>query len=360
MSYPTDKILGKDGLLAHSLEDFEFRPSQIQMAQLINDCVQRKDFVIIEAGTGTGKTLGYLVPLVQSGKKTVISTGTKNLQEQIFLKDIPLLEKALDFKIDSLLMKGRTNYLCRHKYLRYISQSSLIVPDKEKTQQKIEEWLKQTEFADRAELHWLTDDNPLWENISATSEQCLGSECMHFEECYLNEVRKRAAQSRIIIVNHHLFFADLKVKKGGFGEIIPRFQVAVFDEAHKLEEIATTYFGESLSTSQLLQLIKDVEKEVKGKRRKNLEKNLDLIRKGVDDLIGLFHDSINKGQMNKEILLKIHDGPSRHIRQGLNFIQQQAALNDFRSASFQNIANRAEEIVLSLEKICPSINSSSH
>jgi ATP-dependent DNA helicase DinG len=351
MSYPTDKILGKDGLLAHSLEDFEFRPSQIQMAQLINDCVQRKDFVIIEAGTGTGKTLGYLVPLVQSGKKTVISTGTKNLQEQIFLKDIPLLEKALDFKIDSLLMKGRTNYLCRHKYLRYISQSSLIVPDKEKTQQKIEEWLKQTEFADRAELHWLTDDNPLWENISATSEQCLGSECMHFEECYLNEVRKRAAQSRIIIVNHHLFFADLKVKKGGFGEIIPRFQVAVFDEAHKLEEIATTYFGESLSTSQLLQLIKDVEKEVKGKRRKNLEKNLDLIRKGVDDLIGLFHDSINKGQMNKEILLKIHDGPSRHIRQGLNFIQQQAALNDFRSASFQNIANRAEEIVLSLEKI---------
>jgi ATP-dependent DNA helicase DinG len=322
------------------------------MAQLIDNCICKKVPAIIEAGTGIGKTLGYLVPLALSGKKTVISTGTKNLQEQIFLKDIPLLEKALEFPIDSLLMKGRTNYLCRYKYLRYFSQPSFLVPNKEKNRQRIEEWLKITEFADRAELQWLADDDPLWEAISATSEQCLGSECLHVEECYLNAVRKEAARSRIIIVNHHLFFADLKVKRGGFGEIIPRFEVAVFDEAHKLEEIATTYFGESLSTMQLVQFIKDIEKEIKKLRsKKDLEKYLDLIRKGIEDLRDFFHDSMNRGQIKREILLKIHEGPSREIQKGLHFIQQKASLKDYRGPSFQVIANRAEEMILSLEKI---------
>lgn len=337
--------------MAQSLKDFEYRPSQVQMAQLIDTCIQKKTYAILEAGTGTGKTLAYLTPLVLSGRKAVISTGTKNLQEQIFLKDIPLLESAMASHIDALLMKGRTNYLCRFKYLRYISQSSLMVPDKEKIRQRIDEWMKTTTFGDRAELHWLSDNDPLWENISATSEQCLGSECLHMEECYLNMVRKKAAQSQLIIVNHHLFFADLKVKKGGFGEIIPRFQVAVFDEAHKIEEIATSYFGESLGTMQLLQFLKDMEKELDGSSRKKFEKHLDSIRKGINDLQTLFADSEARGQLKGEVLTKIHEGPSRDIRHGLNFIQQQAVLKDFRNASFQSLANRAEEMVQSLEKI---------
>jgi len=350
-SHSIEKILGRNGRLAHSLKGFEYRPSQVRMAQLIDGCIQNKTYTIVEAGTGTGKTLGYLIPLVLSEKKAVISTGTKNLQEQIFLKDIPLLEKVMVSKIDALLMKGRTNYLCRYKYLRYISQSSLIVPEKEIIRKRIEEWLKTTMFADRAELHWLSDDDPLWEEISATSEQCLGSECLHMEECYLNEVRRKAVQSQLIIVNHHLFFADLKVKKGGFGEIIPRFQVAVFDEAHKIEEIATTYFGESLSTMQLMQFMKDLEKEVNGSKKKNFKKHLDLIGKGIRNLQTIFDDSDVRGQMNGETLSKIHEGPSRDIRNGLNFIQQQAALKDFCSTSFQTLSNRAEEMVQSLEKI---------
>ena len=252
---PIQDILGPDGSVARSLGEFEFRASQVQMARLIEKAIQKKIPAIVEAGTGTGKTLSYLVPLALSGKKAVISTGTKNLQEQIFFKDIPLLAKATGLTVDSMLMKGRKNYLCLHRYFQYFSRPSLLRPDHEKIRKRIEKWLGKTEFADRSELAWMRDDDLLWDSLSSTSDQCLGSECIHMEDCYLNALRKRAAQAKIIIVNHHLFFADLMVKKGGFGEIIPRFQAVIFDEAHNIEEIATAYFGENLSTNQQWSLL---------------------------------------------------------------------------------------------------------
>jgi len=353
-SYSIKEILGKNGSLARSLEGFEFRISQIQMARIIEKSLRRKVPAIIEAGTGTGKTLGYLVPIVLSGKKTVISTGTKNLQEQIFINDIPLLSKATGIEMDPLLMKGRKNYLCLHRYHQFFLNTSLLEPAGEKGRKRIERWLKKTEFADRAELSWLADDDLLWDAISATSDQCLGSDCVHLEDCYLNRLRRRAAQSMIIIVNHHLFFADLMVKKGGFGEIIPRFQVAVFDEAHNIEETATTYFGESLGTGQLLELVKDVEKEMKEIRdtdKNGVIDHLNLIRNGTEQLLNLFNDSEDRGRLDEEILLMIDQGPGRDIRKGLNYIQQRSGLKKYRDASFQALATRASELGRSLERI---------
>ena len=259
-------ILGPDGLLTRSLDGFEFRDSQMQMALLIEDSLQQDTPAIVEAGTGTGKTFGYLVPLILSNKKGVISTGTKNLQEQVFFKDIPLLEKATGFKIDAIIMKGRKNYLCLHRYHQYFSRPSLLETGFEKTRQKMEAWLGKTKFADRAEISWLEDNDTLWDALSATSDQCLGSDCKFLGECFLSRLRSKAAKSKIIIVNHHLFFADMKVKRGGFGEIIPRFQVAVFDEAHSVEEVATSFLGETLSTNQLMELVNDLEKETKGSK----------------------------------------------------------------------------------------------
>ncbi len=256
-----EDILGPDGLLARSLDGFEFRASQMQMALLIQEALQSKAPAIVEAGTGTGKTFGYLVPLILSGKKAVVSTGTKNLQEQIFLKDIPLLRKATNLDIDAMIMKGRKNYLCLHKYNQFFSQSSFLKTGMGKLRQRIEAWLKKTKFADRSELSWMADDDALWDALSSTSDQCLGSECMHLDECFLGRLRSRAAKAKIIIVNHYLFFADLKVKKSGFGEVIPRFQVAVFDEAHAVEEIATAYLGETLSTNQLTELVSDLKRK---------------------------------------------------------------------------------------------------
>ncbi|MCF8063562.1 MAG: ATP-dependent DNA helicase, partial [Deltaproteobacteria bacterium] len=266
MSPETDQIervLGPEGLLARGLEGFEFRESQLAMARLIDRGLNEGRYVLIEAGTGTGKTLGYLTPIVLSGKKAVISTGTKNLQEQIAFKDVPLLARATGLEIDALLMKGRTNYLCLHRYRQAAATSTLVDRRRAGVWKRMDRWLEETEFADRSELDWLADEDPFWDSVSATSEQCLGTRCLHYDDCFLNALRRKAAGSRVIIVNHHLFFADLMVKRSGFGEILPRFQVVVMDEAHNVENTATSYFGERLSTNQLSDLVTDAEKAVR-------------------------------------------------------------------------------------------------
>ena len=347
-------ILGRKGILARKLEGFEYRPSQIEMARLIRKAVKKKQPAVIEAGTGTGKTLGYLVPLYLSGKKAVISTGTKNLQEQIFYKDIPLLGDATGREIDAMLMKGRKNYLCLHKYHQHFSQATLLRPDQEALRQRLEKWLKRTAFADRGELPWMRDDDPLWDALSSTSEQCLGSDCLHWEDCYLTALRRRAAQARIIIVNHHLFFADLMVKKSGFGEIIPRFQVVVFDEAHKIEEIATTYFGRRVSTHQLLELIQDAEKEIKilkASEHKDLWHHLDLIRTGTAHLLDSLGKGDDRGRLDQETLQRIASGPVRMIRQGLGFFHKNVTSRSFRSTPVQAFADRAQTLDSTLEEI---------
>jgi ATP-dependent DNA helicase DinG len=336
-------ILGHDGRLSGFIEDFEFRPSQVKMAQLIMQALQEKSHAIIEAGTGTGKTMGYLVPVMLSGKKTVISTGTKNLQEQIFFQDIPLITKLAGLHVDALLMKGRKNYLCLHRYNQYFIQPSLLHSNEKETLARLEQWLQNTESGDRAELAWLTDDDPLWDSISSTSEQCLGSECPHIKDCFLNTLRKNAARADIIIVNHHLFFADLMVKTEGFGEIIPRFQAVIFDEAHNIEEIAVNYFGESVSNGQLLEFIKDVEKETKIKRSSGeISSNLNIIRDGSEKISRIFALSEDRGKLNEEEIKNIHEGPSRDIRTALDLIGR---------VSGQVISTRADELILSLEKI---------
>lgn len=351
-SDPIHEIMGPDGVLARSLKNFEFRPSQVQMARLIQEAINKKTSAMIEAGTGIGKTLGYLVPVLLSQKKTVISTGTKNLQEQIFFKDIPLLSKATGIETDAILMKGRKNYLCLHRYHQFFSQPSFLNLDQEKVRKRIEKWLKKTEFADRSELHWMSDDDPLWDAISSTSDQCLGSECMHMEDCYLNALRRRAAQSLLIIVNHHLFFADLMVKRGGFGEIIPRFQVLVFDEAHNIEEIATTYFGERLSTRQLMDLVDEVEKETEEiKDKEGLKKGLNLIRAGVQNLWDFFSDAGEKGRLNQEMLQILNKGPTYNIRRGLKDIHEKSAVMALRKSSLEGLGTRAMDLNQTLEKI---------
>ena len=339
-------ILGQEGLLSRSLPGFESRPSQVQMAHLIQDSLQKRIPAIVEAATGTGKTFGYLVPLILSGKKAVISTGTKNLQEQIYLKDIPLLEKTTHLNIDAMIMKGRRNYLCLFRYHQFFVQSSLLNKALEETRQRLDKWINKTEFADRAELSWLTDDNVLWDSITSSSDQCLGGNCLFLEDCFLGKLRSKAARSRIIIVNHHLFFADLKVKEGGFGEIIPRFQVAVFDEAHNIEKIATSYFGESLSTSQLMDLAGDLEKEIKNLKNINkgrAKKQINVIRAGSEHLRSLFKDQWEKGRLDDKILSIISEGPAREIRKGLKYVQEELPL--------QALVNRAGELEQRLEQI---------
>jgi ATP-dependent DNA helicase DinG len=338
-----------DGFLNEKLADIRFLADTFTFEELSNKAfLEDRLHSIIEAGTGTGKTIGYLVPFIMSEKKCVISTGTKNLQEQIFLKDIPLILRAIGIKADSLLMKGRKNYICIRKYDQYFSTPHLFEPSLKKTGDRLKEWLKGTEFGDRAELPWLTDDDPLWDIISSSSEQCKGSECMYREDCFLNNLRRRAAKAQIIIVNHHLFFADLMVKGGGFGEIIPRFQAVIFDEAHQIEDIATTYFGVSLSTGQLKDFVKDIEDETKalnGKDRKVTKKDLNTIRGFTEQIQAFFTSSDDRGRLEEEDLLRIHEGAARGIRMALNNIQIRCG---------QALGQRAEDLSQALETIFAS------
>ncbi|MBW1705353.1 MAG: ATP-dependent DNA helicase [Deltaproteobacteria bacterium] len=353
-SLTIEDILGPDGMLARSLEGFEFRNSQMQMALLIQEALQEKTPAIMEAGTGTGKTFGYLVPLILSQKKGVISTGTKNLQEQVFFKDLPLLEKATGLKIDAIIMKGRKNYLCLHRYHQYFAQTSLLETATDKTRQGLEAWLGKTLFADRAELPWLADNDTLWDALSSTSDQCLGADCKFLNECFLSRLRSKAAKSKIIIVNHHLFFADMKVKRGGFGEIIPRFQVAVFDEAHSVEEVATSFLGETLSTNQLTELVNDLEKETKDSKdidRDKLKKHLNTIRTGVERLRILFNDRGDKGRLDNETLSVMSKGPAREIRQGLKYIHEKTDFGESDNASLEAMPVRARDMEDLLDQI---------
>jgi len=317
-----EEIMGPRGRLSKSLEGFEFRSSQMQMAGSILEAINSKNQIIIEGGTGTGKTFGYLIPIILSKKKTVISTATKNLQEQIFYKDLPLLQKSIPFKINAMLMKGRKNYLCLFRFHHYFSQISLF-NNKNELKASLEQWIKATRFGDLSEIPWLKDDNELWGILSASSDQCLGPDCLFIEDCFINKLRQTAAKERIIIVNHHLFFADMKIKKGGFGEIIPRFQVVLFDEAHAIEDIATSYLGESLSTNQLIELINDLEKKTEllsENIQKDIKKALNLIKAGIKIIIDHINNKNERGKLSKDLLALIRQGPIRIIRNGLQDI----------------------------------------
>ena len=340
-----ENILGKDGLLSRSLSDFDYRPAQVHMARLIEEALKYKNQVIIEAGTGVGKTMGYLVPVILSGKKTVISTGTKNLQEQIFFKDLPVIAKAMGVKINTLLMKGRSNYICLDRYHQNFDTTSFLRPEMTRRRQLIDSWLNCTGTGDRAELVWMEDDDAAWDLISSSSDRCRGSECLHRDACFIINLRRLAAKADIIIVNHHLFFADLMLKSDGFGEIIPRFEAAVFDEAHKVEEIATTYFGASLSSGQLLDLVTDTQKEAEANGcddQNKLKLNLAAIRTGVTQLNTVFSGVPDRGRIiideNKEGYGEALDS----IRRGLKYIQ-----GDFEN----HLSIRARELESSMDMI---------
>jgi ATP-dependent DNA helicase DinG len=258
-----ERIFGRDGLLSRILEGFEYRPMQADMAREVESAISEGRPTIVEAGTGTGKTLAYLVPALLSGRKTLISTGTKTLQDQLLDHDIPVLREHLPAKFRAICLKGRRNYLCLHRFYRFVREPELVTSEEGRFSRELIEWVRQTRTGDRAELQWLPDDFGGWQAVTAGAEQCLGQKCPQVQECFLTRVRQEAAAAEMVIVNHHLFFADLAVRSGGYGQVIPRWEVAVFDEAHLLEEVAHHYFSVEVSSHRLQELLRDVAWELK-------------------------------------------------------------------------------------------------
>jgi ATP-dependent DNA helicase DinG len=262
------------GILSRAHPAYEFRRGQLQMAQAVEQALGEKRHLIVEAGTGTGKTLAYLVPVIRSGKRVIISTGTKNLQEQLFYKDVPFLEQALYGNTGSRLsvcyMKGRNNYLCRKKLYDLTDQPVLSGLEEIEQYHAIAAWEKTTSTGDRAELASLPEASLLWHKLDARADACTGQKCSEWERCFITEMRRRAMESDIIIVNHHLFFADLAIKLQADGApdagILPEAAAVIFDEAHELEDVAGNYFGISVSNLRVEELARDVEHSMQHNR----------------------------------------------------------------------------------------------
>src|SRR5215467_11982018 len=260
------------GLLSQSHPNYEFRRGQLQMAEAVERALAEKRHLIVEAGTGTGKTLAYLLPVIRSGKRVIISTGTKNLQEQLFFKDIPFLEQHLfgqdPGKLRVCYMKGRNNYLCRQKLYDLTNQPVLSGLEEIEQYRQIAEWETTTESGDRAELKGLPESTQLWQKLDARTERCTGTKCPQWERCFITEMHRRAAESDIIIVNHHLFFADLALRQSGGPDagVLPDFNAAIFDEAHELEDVAGSYFGVSVSNLRFEELARDIEATLQQKK----------------------------------------------------------------------------------------------
>jgi ATP-dependent DNA helicase DinG len=262
------------GVLSRIHPAYEFRRGQLQMAQAVEQALEEKRHLIVEAGTGTGKTLAYLLPVIRSGKRVIISTNTKNLQEQLFHKDIPFLEQALfpdsDRKLSVCYMKGRGNYLCRKKLYDLTGQPVLSGLDEIEHYRAIAAWEKTTQTGDRAELAALPEASALWHKLNARSDTCLGQKCSSWDKCFITEMHRRAMESDIIIVNHHLFFADLAIKQQAEyapdAGILPEVGAVIFDEAHELEDVAGSYFGVSVSNARVEEICRDVEASLQRNR----------------------------------------------------------------------------------------------
>jgi ATP-dependent DNA helicase DinG len=249
--------LADDGPLAGTIGGFEARPGQRQLAGHVADAFERGRTLIAEAGTGTGKTLAYLLPAVLGGKRVLISTGTRTLQDQIFYKDVPALAEALGAPIKAAYMKGRTNYLCLHRFGRLQEAEAGLEAGDRRWLRTIADWAAETQTGDRAEIEDMPDDLPLWQEVTANAEQCLGRDCPQHLECFVTRMKERAAESDLVIVNHHLLCADASVRQGGYGEVIPECDLAVIDEAHQLEDVVTMYFGVVVSTHRVDELARD-------------------------------------------------------------------------------------------------------
>ena len=256
-----ERLFGIGGALSQAVPGFRPRTAQTEMAKAIGNAIAGQQTLIAEAGTGTGKTFAYLVPALLWGGKVIVSTGTKNLQDQLFLRDIPTVRKALNAPVSVALLKGRANYVCHFHLERTLQNGRLTSRDDVGNLREISRFMKTTSTGDKAELSRVPEDALIWSLVTSTRDTCMGAECQYYQDCFVMRARKEAQQADVVVVNHHLFFADVALKETGMAELLPSANTIIFDEAHQLPDTATLFFGETVSTSQILELCRDVQAE---------------------------------------------------------------------------------------------------
>ena len=286
-------VFSETGALAQVVPGFRARPFQLEMAETIQKVIKNQSVIVAEAGTGTGKTFAYLVPALLSGGKVIISTGTKTLQDQLFGRDIPTVRDALKVPVTVALLKGRANYVCHHHLEHAKDDGRLPTRDDVVYLARIESFARISNTGDRADLAEVPENASVWPLVTSTRDNCLGSQCEHYDKCFVMKARKQALESDVVVVNHHLFFADVMLRDEGVAEILPACNTVIFDEAHQLPETASLFFGQSVSTTQLVDLARDarIEGATSAKDAAELSVQANALEKAARDLRLAFEDS---------------------------------------------------------------------
>lgn len=335
-----------DGALAKVIPGYLPRAAQVEMAEAVAQSIDDKEHVIVEAGTGTGKTFAYLVPAIVSGKKVIVSTGTKNLQDQLFNKDVPLIRQAMKVPFAAALLKGRANYLCTYRLELAVHSNLGFSREEIAALAKIKKWSKSTRTGDTADMHEVMESNPIWQQATSTRENCLGQECPEYAECFLMKARKKAQEAHLIVVNHHLLCADWSIRETGFGELLPNADVVIIDEAHQLAETASNFLGVSLGSKQISDLANDALMEYfqDAKDMPDLRVASENLTHEIKDMRLAFGMDITRGEW-KEIKHnpKIMEGMAR-LQEHLEALADQLELASVRTKGLETCFKRAEEL----------------
>ncbi len=295
-------IFSPDGPLAQAISGYRVREQQVEMAERIAAAINSCSVFIAEAGTGTGKTFAYLVPALRSGGKVIVSTGTKTLQDQLFNKDLPMVRDALKAPVKIALLKGRANYVCPYHLERSLADGRFLTREDAADARRISVFAKVTKTGDKAECLEVNENSPVWNHATSTRENCLGQDCPDYKDCFVMQARREAMAADLVVVNHHLFFADVMLRDEGMAELLPACNTVIFDEAHQLPEVATLFFGESVSTSQVLDLARDARSEGMTHARDCIDlqsaaRNLEKVAKDLRLAVGLDAGRFSYGQL---------------------------------------------------------------
>lgn len=348
-----EHAFSESGTLSKNINGFRPRQAQLDMAQAVGRAIHFAENAVIEAGTGTGKTFAYLVPALLSGKKTIVSTGSKNLQDQLFNRDLPTIQKALKYSGKVALLKGRANYLCLERLDQLIAMGVLGDKSVLTDLTKVRKWQTGTATGDLSECIAIAEDSPILPQLVSTTDSCLGSDCPNYKECYVVQARRRAMDADVVVVNHHLFCADMAVKESGFGELIPEAELIIFDEAHQLPDIASQYFGQSLTSRQLFDICKDCNIVYRSELKDlaQLGKVADHLQKVVQDFRLLIGEGSNRGNLRE--LLQNHnvvEGLNK-LNETLDFLSEVVKKSLGRSEMLDKIFERLAEVKVLLKKL---------
>jgi len=347
------QLFSATGPLALSIDGYTPRQPQIDMAVAVDDALKTRAQLVVEAGTGTGKTFAYLAPALKSKGKTIISTGSKALQEQLYHRDLPVLVKALGAAKKTALLKGRANYLCTYRLTQHVAHVPTDDPDVMHQLAMVAKFASETQSGDLADCIGIEEDAKVLPYVSSTADNCLGKECPDFQECYIRKARLKAADADVVVINHHLFFADMAVKESGFAELMPNADAYIFDEAHQLSEIASDYFGETMSTKKLVDLINDLRAIYRAEIPDMLQlgKSLNKLETSVADLRLQFGVDGSRGDWREKLSNKLICSALHRVISDLEFVYQVLKLCLERSDKIEHPFERVLAFKGQLERV---------